>query len=88
MLSTEILYVIEQTSLFRKCVSTVVQMCVTINNVGCSYSLLNNPGPSSACSAREATITKTDEIGIDERELEKLVAKYEVSRTELDKITD
>lgn len=64
-------------------------MCATINKVGCSYSLLINLGPSSACSAREATIAKIDEIKIDEREIEieQLVAKHEISRTELDKIT-
>jgi hypothetical protein len=43
---------------------------------------------TSACSAREATITKMGEIETAEQELEQLVAKHEVLRTELDNFID
>jgi hypothetical protein len=43
---------------------------------------------ASACSARDATITKMDEIKTAEQELEQIVAKHEVLRTELDNFID
>jgi hypothetical protein len=43
---------------------------------------------ASACSARDDTITKMDEIKTAEQELEQIVAKHEVLRTELDNFID
>ena len=43
---------------------------------------------ASACSARDATITKMGEIETAEQELEQLVAEHEILRAELAKITD
>jgi hypothetical protein len=43
---------------------------------------------AAACSAREATITKMDEIETAKLELEQLVAEHEVLRTELDNYVD
>jgi hypothetical protein len=43
---------------------------------------------AAACSAREATITKMDEIETTKLELEQLVAEHEVLRTELDNYVD
>jgi hypothetical protein len=43
---------------------------------------------AAAYSAREATITKMDEIETTKLELEQLVAEHEVLRTELDNYVD
>jgi hypothetical protein len=43
---------------------------------------------ASACSAREATINKTDEIETAEQELEQLIADHKVLRAQLDNLID
>jgi hypothetical protein len=43
---------------------------------------------ASACSAREVTINKTEEIGTAEQELEQLIADHKVLRAQLDNLID